>query len=118
MQMMHEQVKRLTPKEVEKHFKRYEAFVHIFHDKGCWDDVKACQSELKEDYPIKKELCSLSGNIAMRAGGPDLALVNAAFITTKHIVQQDAKTPANTEEKKVIAEEESVIAEEQQAISE
>ena len=101
VQLTHEQVKRLSDKDVQKYFKRYEAYVGnkttesltdsaiMLFSKGAGvvvsiDDVKELQKELKNDYIINQELSSFAGGLALRCGGW-LALANAALITTKHI---------------------------------
>ena len=101
MQLTHEQVKRLSDKEVEKYSKRQEAYIGsktteslidsflLLASKGLGlvvkvDDVEKLQQELKNDYIINQELSSLAGSLALRCGRL-LALANAALITTKHI---------------------------------
>ena len=101
VQLTHEQVKRLSDKDVEKYSKRQEAYIGsktleslidsflLLASKGLGpvvkvDDVEKLQQELKNDYIINHELSSLAGGIALRCGRW-LALANAALITTKHI---------------------------------
>ena len=84
-----------------KHYKRYETNVGAkttetliesflsFSTKALGllvklKDVEALQNELKNDYIITKELCNLSGNLALRCGRL-LAVANAFFITAKHV---------------------------------
>ena len=102
--LTHEQVKRLSDKEVEKYnqeayigSKTTESLIDSFlllASKGLGlvvkvDDVEKLQQELKNDYIINQELCSLAGGLALRCGRW-LALANAALITTKHIkLEQD-----------------------------
>ena len=100
VQLTHEQVKRLSDKDVEKYNKRQEAYIGsktteslidsflLLTSKGLGlvvkvDDVEKLQQELKNDYLINQELSSLAGGIALRCGRW-LALANAALITTKH----------------------------------
>ena len=100
VQPTHDQVKRLSNKDVQKYFKRYEAYAGnktteslidsaiMLFSKGAGlvvsiDDVKELQKELKNDY-INQELSSLSGGLALRCGRW-LALAKVALITTKHI---------------------------------
>ena len=100
-QLTHDQVRRLSDKDVQKYYKRYEAYIGnkttnslidsaiILFSKGVGmvvsiDDVKELQKELKNDYIINQELSSLAGSLALRCGRW-LALANAALITTKHI---------------------------------
>ena len=108
VQLTHDQVKRLTEKEVEKFSKRQEAYIGsktteslidsflMLISKGLGlvvkiDDVEKLQQDLKNDYIINHELSSLAGGVALSCGRW-LALANAALITTKH-VQLEAKEP-------------------------
>ena len=101
VQLTHDQIKRLSDKDVQKYFKRYEAYAgnkttESLNDSAIMllskaagllvsiDDVKELQKELKNDYIINQELSSLAGGLALR-GGRWLALANAALITTKYI---------------------------------
>ena len=101
VQLTHEQLKRLTDKDVEKYSKRQEAYIGsktteslidsflLLVSKGLdmvvkVDDVEKLQQDLKNDYIINQELSSLAGGLALRCGRW-LALANAALITTKHI---------------------------------
>ena len=101
VQLTHEQVKRLSDKEVEKYNKRQEAYIGsktteslmdsflMLVSKGVGlvvkiDDVEKLQQDLKNDYIINHELSSLAGGIALSCGHW-LALANVALITTKHI---------------------------------
>ena len=101
VQLTHDQVKRLSDKDLQKYFKRYEAYIGnkttdslidsalMLLTKGVGlvvsiDDVNELQKELKKNYIINQELLSLAGGLALRCGRW-LALANAALITTKHI---------------------------------
>ena len=101
VQLKHDQVKRLSDKDVQKYSKRYEAYISnnttdslidsalMLLTKGVGlvvsiGDVKELQKELKNDYIINQELSSLAGGLALRCGRW-LALANAALVTTKHI---------------------------------
>ena len=101
VQLTHEQVKRLSDKDVEKYSKRQEAYIGSKTTEALIDsflllvskgvgmvvkvaDVDKLQQDLKNDYIINQELSSLAGGIALRCGRW-LALANAALITTKHI---------------------------------
>ena len=101
VQFTHDQVKRLSDKDVQKYSKRYEAYIGnktteslidsatVLFSKGFGmavsiDHVKELQKELKNDYIINQELSSLAGGLALRCGR-GLALAGAALITTKHI---------------------------------
>ena len=101
VQLTHEQVKRLSDKDVEKYTKRYETYMGSKTTESLIDsciflvtkvvgmavnikDVEAYQKELRNDYIINKELSNLAGSIALKCGR-FLAAANAALITTKHI---------------------------------
>ena len=101
VQLTHDQVKRLSDKEVEKYHKRQEAYIGsktteslidsllMLFSKGLGmvvkiDDVEKLQQDLKNDYIINHELSSLAGGVALSCGRW-LALANAALITTKHV---------------------------------
>jgi len=101
VQLTHEQVKRLSDKEVEKYTKRYETYVGSKTTESLMDsfiflatkavgmlvnikDIDAYQKELRNDYIINKELSNLAGILALNCGR-FLAAANAALITTKHI---------------------------------
>ena len=106
VQLTHDQVKRLSDKEVENYHKRQEAYIGsktteslidsllMLFSKGLdmvvkVDDIEKLQQDLKNDYIINHELSSLAGGVALRCGRW-LALANAVLITTKH-VQFDTK---------------------------
>ena len=101
VQLTHDQVKRLSDKEVKKYHKRQEAYIGsktteslidsllMLFSKGLGmvvkiDDVEKLQQDLKNDYIINHELSSLAGGVALSCGRW-LALANAALITTKHV---------------------------------
>ena len=115
VQLTHDQVKRLSDKDVQKYSKRYEAYIGnkttdslidstlMLSTKGVGlvvsiDDVNELQKEIKNDYIINQELLSLAGDLALRCGRW-LALANAVFITTKHIKfekETEYDVPPNT----------------------
>ena len=101
VQLTHDQVKRLTEKDVEKYYKRYKAYAGsktteslmqrflLLVSKGIGmvveiDDVEALREDLYQDYMINSELSSLAGNLGLRCGRL-VAVANAVLITTKHI---------------------------------
>ena len=101
VQITHEQLKRLSDKDVEKYYKRYESSVGAKTTDSLIDsfiflaskvvgmavdikDIDAYQKELKNDYMINKELSNLAGSLTLKCGR-FLALANVALITTKHI---------------------------------
>ena len=109
VQLTHDQVKRLSDKEVEKYHKRQEAYIGsktteslidsflMLVSKGLGmvvkiDDVEKLQQDLKNDYIINHELSSLAGGIALSCGRW-LALANAALITTKHVQLETESEP-------------------------
>ena len=82
VQLTHDQVKRLSDKDVQKYFKRYEAYIGnktteslidsfiMLYRKGVGmmvsiDDVKKLQEELINDYIINQELSTLAGGLAL-----------------------------------------------------
>ena len=111
VQLTHEQVKRLSDKDVEKYSKRQEAYIGsktteslidsflLLASKGLGlvvkvDDVEKLQQKLKNDYIINQELSYLAGGLALQCGRW-LALANAALITTKHVkLEREPKKPA------------------------
>jgi len=97
----HEEVKRLSDKDVEKYTKRYKTYVGSKTTDSLVEsciflvtkvvgmavkikDIDAYQKELRNDYILNKELSILAGNLALKCGR-FLAAANAALITTKHI---------------------------------
>ena len=117
VQLTHEQLKRLTDKEVEKYYKRYETFVGSKTTESMVDslltlltrglkmvveidDIDAMKKELKEDYIINKEMTDFVGSLALKYG-KFLAPISAALITAKHIdfnSHLDRKDEAKLEE--------------------
>ena len=109
VKLTHDQVKRLSDKEVEKYHKRQEAYIGsktteslidsllMLFSKGLGmvvkiDDVEKLQQDLKNDYIINHELSSLAGGVALSCGRW-LALANAALITTKHVQLETEPEP-------------------------
>ena len=101
VQLAHEQLKRLTDKEVEKYYKRYETFVGSKTTESMVDslltlltrglqmvveidDIDAMKKELKEDFIINKEMTDFVGSLSLKYG-KFLAPISAALITAKHI---------------------------------
>ena len=85
VQLTHEQVKRLSDKEVEKYSKRQEAYISSKTTESLIDsflmlackglgivvkiaDVEKLQQELKNNYIINHELSSLARGFALRCG--------------------------------------------------
>ena len=111
VQLTHDQVKRLSDKDVQKYSKRYEAYIGnktteslidsfiMLYSKGVGvvvsiDDVKKLQEELNNGYIISEELSTLAGGLALRFGR-FLVLANTALITAKHI-KFEKETEYNT----------------------
>ena len=103
VQLTHEQVKRLSDKEVEKFHKRQEAYIGsktteslidsliVLFSKGVSmvvkiDDVDKLQQDLKNDYIINHELSSLAGGVALRCG-------RLLVITVKHMQLEKEPEP-------------------------
>ena len=101
VQLTHDQVKRLSDKDVKKYHKRQEAYIGsktteslidaflMLFSKGLGmvvkvDDIEKMQQDLKNDYIINHELSSLAGGVALRCGRW-LALANTALIMAKHV---------------------------------
>ena len=112
---VHEQVKRLSDKDVEKYAKRYETYVSAKTTDSLIDSciflvtkvvgmavnvkhIDAYQKELRNDYIINKELSNLAGNLALKCGR-FLALARVAMISTKHM-DLNSKNETKLKEKK------------------
>jgi len=115
-------VKRLSDKDVEKYYKRFETFAGAKTTETLIEsfltlapravgmfvrikDVDALQNELKKDYIITKELSALAGGLALSCGRL-LAVANAALITTKHM----NFGPRHDADEKPVVEQSSAIA--------
>ena len=109
VQLTHDQVKRLSDKEVEKYHKRQEAYIGsktteslidallMLFSKGLGmvvkvGDIEKMQQDLKNDYIINHELSSLAGGVAL-SFGRWLALANSALITAKHVQLETKPEP-------------------------
>ena len=101
VQLTHDQVKRLSDKDVEKYTKRYQAYLCSKTTENMIDstiflaskavgmsvkikDMEAYKKELRNDYIITKELSNLSGSLALQRGRL-FAAANVVLITAKHI---------------------------------
>ena len=110
--LTHEEVRRVTDKDVQKFYKRYETFVGAKTTETFLDsfltlftravgmiapikDVEAMKNDLKKDYITNKELSTFVGNLSLRCG-PMLMAFNTALITTKH-VDFDSLRPVKNE---------------------
>ena len=123
-QLTHDQLIRLSDKEVMKAQKRYEAYVGAKTTEALIDsflslttkalslvvrlkDTEALKNEMKNDYIITKELSILSGALALRYNRM-LAVASAFLITAKHV---DFSADEKAEQSSVTAEQSSVTAE-------
>ena len=122
-QLTHDQVKRLSDKEVMRAHKRYETYVGAKTTETLIDsflsfatkalgvvvrlkDADALHAELKNDYIMTTS--SLSGGLALRCGRM-LAVANAFLITAKHVdfsnaEQSSVTAVSNAEQSSVTAE--------------
>ena len=99
--LTHDQVKRLSDKEVENYHKRQEAYIGsktteslidallMLFSKGLGmvvkvDDIEKMQQDLKNDYISNHQLSTLAGGVALRCGRW-VALANTVLIMTKHV---------------------------------
>ena len=97
VQLTHEQVKRLSDKDVEKFTKLYETYVGSKTTETLMDsfifvvtkavglfvnikDIEVYQKELRRDYIINKELSTLAGKLAWTCGKTP-SVASAALIT-------------------------------------
>ena len=109
VQLTHDQVKRLSDKEVEKYNKRQEAYIGsktteslidsflMLFSKGLGmvvkiDDVEKLQQDIQNDFIINHELSSLAGGVALSCGRW-LALANAVLITANHVQLETKPEP-------------------------
>jgi len=100
VQLTHDQVKRLSDKDVKKYAKCYETYVGSKTTETLMDsfifvatkavglflnikDIEAYQKELRSDYIINKELSTLAGKLALTCGKA-LSAASAGLITAKH----------------------------------
>ena len=100
VKLTHEQVKRLSDKDVQKYTKRYETYVGSKTTESLIDsflfvaanavgyfvkikDIDAYQKELRNDYIINRQLSTLAGQLALTCGNA-LSVASAALITAKN----------------------------------
>ena len=94
-------VKRLTPKQVEKYFNRYKTVMGKKVSTGLVesaisatsvlisyiipvDDVEALNEDLKNDELVKRELSNFAGMLVLK-GGRLVALASGLFKVAKHV---------------------------------
>ena len=111
-QLTHDQVKRLSDKDVMRAHKRYETYVGAKTTETLIDsflsfatkalglvvrlkDTEALQNELKNDYIITKELSNLSGSLALRC---DRMLAVANMFSADEKAEQTAEQSSVTAE--------------------
>ncbi|KAL9958771.1 hypothetical protein ACROYT_G035830 [Oculina patagonica] len=111
VQLTHDQVKRLTDKDVEKYFTRYEAYVGAKTTENLIDsaltlftkaaslfvplkNIEALQKELKNDYIINNELSNLVGVVQE----------NVPQVTSTTPATKPAKNPKRVAAGKLAAE--------------
>ena len=116
-QLTHDQLIRLSDKDVMKYHKRYLTYVGAKTTETLIDsflllatksnsqavrikDTKALQNDLKNDYIITQELSNISAYLAMKCGWM-LAVASAFLITAKHV---DFSADEKAEQSSVTAE--------------
>jgi len=89
--LTHEQMKRFTDKEVEKHYKRYEAHVGAKTTETLTEsflkfaiNALGIVVQVKNAEALQNELSDQAGSLALKCGRM-LAVINVALIRTKHI---------------------------------
>ena len=130
VQLTHDQVKRLSDKDVEKYVTRYKTYVGSKTTESLIDsfifvatkavgqfvkikDIEACQKELRNDFIINRQLSTLAGQLALTCGNA-LSVASAALIFAKNIEYDgilDKRAEATLEE---IPQHSSTTAEELQ----
>ena len=104
VQLTQEQIKRLTKKDVEKFFKRYEtslssktcdAIVDTFIQLSCRGlayflplDQEKLLNNLKKDFMVKRELYLIAGGLYLRYGSY-MAAASAALLTLNNLKYED-----------------------------
>ena len=100
VQLTQEQIKRLSKKDVEKFFKRYEAslssktcdaIVDTFIQLSCQTlayflplDQEKLLNNLKKDFMVKRELYTIAGGLYLRYG-KYMAAASAALLTLNNL---------------------------------
>ena len=112
VQLTQEQIKRLTKKDVEKYFKRYEAslssktcdaIVDTFIQLSCRTlsyflpiDREKLPNNLKKDFMVKRELYTIAGGLYLRYGSY-MAAASAALLTLNNLKLEDENLDENLE---------------------
>ena len=113
VQLTQEQIKRLTKKDVEKYFKRYEAslssktcdaIVDTFIQLSCRGlayflplDQEKLLNNLKKDFMVKRELYTIAGGLYLRYGSY-MAAASAALLTLNNLKLEDENLEKNLDE--------------------
>ena len=110
--MKKKKIKRLTKKDVEKYFKRYEAslssktcdaIVDTFIQLSCRGlayflpiDREKLLNNLKKDFMVKRELYTIAGGLYLRYGSY-MAAASAALLTLNNLKLEDEDLEKNLE---------------------
>ena len=113
VQLTQEQIKRLSKKDVEKFFKRYEAslssktcdaIVDTFIQLSCRGlayflplDQEKLLNNLKKDFMVKRELYTIAGGLYLRYGSY-MAAMSAALLTLNNLKLEDENLEKNLDE--------------------
>ena len=104
-------IKRLTPKQVEKYFNRYKTVMGKKVSTGLVesaisaasvlisyvipvDDVEALNEDLKNDDLVKRELSNFAGLLVLK-GGRLVALASGLFKVAKHVKLRPSEENSN-----------------------
>ena len=112
VQRTQEQIKRLSKKDVEKYFKRYEAslssktcdaIVDAFIQLSCRGlayflplDQEKLLNNLKKDFMVKRELYTIAGGLYLRYGSY-MAAASAALLTLNNLKLEEKNLDENLE---------------------
>lgn len=114
VQLTHKQVEKMSEKDVEKYYKRYEGYIGLKTTENMVstfldlvavplasifqiENVQDYQMDLREDYCIKKELSELAGSLYLRFGKM-VAIANGLAITAKHSAMSAFFSEKNSED--------------------
>ena len=113
VQLTQEQIKRLSKKDVEKYFKRYEASLSsktcdaivdaLILQLSCRGlayflplDQEKLLNNLKKDFMVKRELYTIAGGLYLRYGSY-MAAASAALLTLNNLKLEDENLEKNLE---------------------
>ena len=109
VQLTQEQIKRLSKKDVEKFFKRYEASLSSKTCDAIVDIIQlSCRglayflpidrekllNNLKKDFMVKRELYTIAGGLCLRYGSY-MAAASAALLTLNNLKLEDENLEKN-----------------------